>query len=155
VSTTEPRGHELPLLLLQGFRVLIDGLHAELARQGHPEVRPVHGFVLQAVGDGCTAVELGRRLGVSKQAAAKHIETLDALDYLRRDADPRDGRARIVRLTGRGVDCIARSARIFDDLRAGWVASVGAGRLSALEDDLRTVTADAPPRVDVPGWLGT
>lgn len=146
---------DLPLLLLQGFRVLIDGLHAELAGQGHPDVRPVHGFVLQAVGDGCPAVELGRRLGVTKQAAAKHVETLEGLGYLHRAADPRDARARIVRRTARGDDCLARSARILGDLRAGWVAAVGAERVAAMEDDLRAVTAGAPLRVDVPGWLGT
>jgi hypothetical protein len=48
--SSDPPGFELPLRLLLGFRVLIDRLHAELARQGHPDVRPVHGFVLQAVG---------------------------------------------------------------------------------------------------------
>ncbi|WP_372453712.1 MarR family winged helix-turn-helix transcriptional regulator [Pseudonocardia abyssalis] len=145
---------DLPLLLLQGFRVLIDGLHAELARHGHPDVRPVHGFVLQAVADGCTAVELGRRLGVTKQAAAKHVEVLEGLGYLRRVPDPHDARARIVRRTVRGEDCLARSARILGDLREGWVKVLGPDRVHALEHDLRAVTADAPLRVDVPGWLG-
>ena len=144
----------LPLLLLQGFRVLIDGLHAELARHGHPDVRPVHGFVLQAVGDGCSTVEVGRRLGVTKQAAAKHVETLEALGYLRREADPRDARARTVRRTERGEDCLVRSARILDGLRAGWVEALGPDRVDDLERDLRVVTADAPLRVDVPAWLG-
>lgn len=145
---------DLPLLLLQGFRVLIDGLHAELARQGHPDVRPVHGFVLQAVADGCSAVELGRRLGVTKQGATKHVETLEGLGYLRRDPDPHDARARIVRRTARGDDCLRRSARILGDLREGWAESLGPDRVDDLEHDLRAVTADAPLRVDVPGWLG-
>src|SRR4051794_4157947 len=113
--STDPPGFELPLRLLLGFRVLIDGLHAELARQGHPDVRPAHGFVLQAVGrHGTTAVELGRRLGVTKQAAAKHVEALERLGYLRRAADAADARRKLIRLTDRGVDCLARSARIFD-----------------------------------------
>ncbi|MFR9806743.1 hypothetical protein ACL02T_31290 [Pseudonocardia sp. RS010] len=34
------------------------------------EARPMHGFALQAVGSGTTAAELGRRLGVTTQAAA-------------------------------------------------------------------------------------
>jgi hypothetical protein len=67
----ERPGYELPLLLAGGFRLLIDELHEHLAEQGHPELRPVHGFALQAVGrDGATVSEIGRRLGVSKQAAA-------------------------------------------------------------------------------------
>ena len=114
----DPPGFELPLRLFLGFRTLIDGVHAELARQGHPDLRPMHGFVLQAVGlDGTTAVELGRRLGVSKQAAGKTIDSLEHLGYLERAADPRDARRKIVRLTGRALDALARSAATFDDLR--------------------------------------
>lgn len=154
--STDLRGFELALRLLLGFRVLVDGLHAELARQGHPDVRPVHGFVLQAVGpDGSTAVELGRRLGVTKQAAAKHVEALERLGYLTRAADPGDARRKLVRLTTAGVDCLARSARIFDDLRADWAAVLGADRLRAMEDGLRELTPDAAFRLDAPGWFGS
>ena len=60
-------GFALPLLLFAGFRTLIDRLHADLAAQGHPDLRPAHGFALQAIGRaGATASEMGRRLGVSK-----------------------------------------------------------------------------------------
>ncbi|GAA1328822.1 MarR family winged helix-turn-helix transcriptional regulator [Pseudonocardia xinjiangensis] len=153
--STEPPGFELPLRLLLGFRVLIDGLHAELARQGHPDVRPVHGFVLQAVGpDGTTAVELGRRLGITKQAAAKHVEALERLGYLQRTADPADARRKVLRLTARGADSLARSARIFDALRAEWADTLGVERLRALEADLRAMTGSTPFRLDVPGWFG-
>jgi DNA-binding MarR family transcriptional regulator len=155
IVSTEPPGFELPLRLLLGFRVLIDGLHAELARQGHPDVRPVHGFVLQAVGpDGTTAVELGRRLGITKQAAAKHVEALERLGYLRRTADPDDARRKVLRLTARGADSLARSARIFDALRAEWADTLGVERLRALEADLRAMTGSTPFRLDVPGWFG-
>ena len=75
-QTDEP-GWVLPLLLFGGFRALIDRLHDELARQGHPDMRPAYGFAMQAIGrDGATASELGRRLGVSKQAAGKTVDRL-------------------------------------------------------------------------------
>jgi DNA-binding MarR family transcriptional regulator len=135
--------------------VLIDDLHAELARQGHPDVRPMHGYVFQAIGpDGTTAADLGRRLGISKQAAGKTIDILERLGYLERGTDPRDARRKIARLTDRGIDCLVRSARIFDHLRAGWAQTLGEDRLRALEADLRSVT---PPEIfllDVPGWFG-
>jgi hypothetical protein len=57
-------GFELPLLLFGGFRSIIDELHAELARRGHPDLRPAHGFALQAIGlAGATATEAGRAGG--------------------------------------------------------------------------------------------
>lgn len=151
----DPPGFELPLLLFLGFRVLIDDLHAELARQGHPGLRPMHGFVLQAIGsDGTTAVELGRRLGVSKQAAGKTVDTLERLGYVERGSDPYDARRKIVRLTGRGVDSLVRSARVLDDLRGRWARALGEERLRALEADLRAVTPADLFRLDVPGWFG-
>ncbi|MFI0485755.1 MarR family winged helix-turn-helix transcriptional regulator [Actinomadura sp. 9N215] len=149
-------GYELPLRLFLAFRVIVDEVHAELAEQGHPGLRPMHGFVFQAIGpDGTTAVELGRRLGVSKQAAGKMVESLERAGYVERGADPADARRKIVRLTARGADSLARSARIFDRIRDDWVRRLGAGRVRALEHDLRRVTPDDPWRLDAPGWFGS
>lgn len=153
--SSDPPGFELPLRLLLGFRVLIDALHAELARQGHGDVRPMHGFVFQAIGfEGTSAAELGRRLGVSKQAAGKTVDALARLGYVERGADPHDARRKVVRLTARGVDCLERSARIFDALRVRWAETLGEQRLRALEADLRRLTSDDVLRLDAPGWFG-
>jgi len=104
--------------------------------------------------EGVTAAELGRRLGVSKQAAGKTVGALDRLGYVAHASDPADARRKAIRLTDRGIDCLARSARIFDDLRAGWAEVLGEERLRALEADLRTVTPPELLRVDAPGWFG-
>lgn len=123
-GTADRPGYELPLLLFAGFRTLIDRLHAELARQGHPDVRPAHGFAMQAIGpDGATASEVGRRLGVSKQAAGKTVDRLITLGYAARTEDPADARRKLVRLTPHGIDALRRSATVFDELRAEWAAS--------------------------------
>ena len=152
----DPPGFELPLRLFLGFRVLIDELHTELARQGHPDHRPMHGFVFQAIGPrGTTAAELGRRLGISKQAAGKTIDALEQLGYLERGPDPQDARRKVVRLTGRAVDALDRSARIFDGLRARWAGVIGAERLREMEEDLRRVTPPEVLRLDAPGWFGS
>ncbi|MFI6298425.1 MarR family winged helix-turn-helix transcriptional regulator [Nonomuraea sp. NPDC050790] len=154
--SSEPPGFELPLRLFMGFRVIIDQLHAELARQGHPDLRPMHGFVMQAVGPhGTTAVELGRTLGVTKQAAGKTIDTLERLGYVERSTDPTDSRRKTVNLTAHGVDALTKSATIFDDLRRTWADTLGEHRLSALEHDLRTMTPPDFFRLDIPGWFGT
>lgn len=149
-------GFELPLLLLSGFRALIDELHAELSRQGHPDVRPVHGFALQAIGSGAsTAVDLGRALGVSKQAAGKTIERLETLGYVARTTDDADARRRTTVLTDAGQDVLRRSAAIFDQLRATWQSRIGAGRLADLERSLAELVGPAGFRLDSAGWLGT
>ncbi|MFE4870177.1 MarR family winged helix-turn-helix transcriptional regulator [Streptomyces sp. NPDC056682] len=149
-------GYELPLLLLAGFRSLIDRLHAELARQGHPDIRPAHGFALQAIGlPGSTASEIGRRLGVSKQAAGKTVDRLIALGYAERADDPADARRKLVRLTPHGLDALGRSAAIFDELRASWADTLGGERLRDLEASLRTAVPADAFRLDASSWLGS
>ncbi len=150
-------GFELPLLLLGAFRTLIDDLHAELADAGHPDARPAHGFALQAIGpDGVSVTELGRRLGVSKQAAAKTTAALVDLGYAAREADPADRRALLVRRTARGEDLLARSAASFERQHENLVAVLGARRVRQLEDDLETLAGDArlARLTDIAGWLG-
>jgi DNA-binding MarR family transcriptional regulator len=148
-------GFELPLLLFGGFRSIIDELHAELARRGHADLRPAHGFAMQAIGPGgATATEVGRRLGVSKQAAGKTIERLEELGYVHRAGDQADRRRKLVRLTPRGIEALALSAMIFNDVRSRWRRELGASRLSALEEDLRTMVPGEKFRLDVPGWFG-
>ncbi|MGW1405237.1 MarR family winged helix-turn-helix transcriptional regulator [Streptomyces sp. NPDC002403] len=147
-------GFELPLLLFAGFRSIVDELHRDLAGHGHADVRPAYGFALQAVGrDGATASEIGRRLGVSKQAAGKTVEKLEGLGYVERVDDPRDGRRKLVRLTARGIDVLVRSAEGFDRLRARWVEVLGADRVRAMEADLRAMVPASALRLDVPGWF--
>ncbi|TQM85243.1 MarR family protein [Saccharothrix saharensis] len=154
-GAAEPPGFELPLLLFAGFRSLIDQLHAELAVRGHPDLRPAYGFAMQAIGvRGATATEIGRRLGVSKQAAGKTVDRLEALGYVERVDDPGDGRCKLIRLTPRGLDSLARAAEVFDELRARWVERLGADGVARLESSLRTVVPDAGFPVDVPGWFG-
>jgi DNA-binding MarR family transcriptional regulator len=154
-GSPQPPGFELPLLLFSAFRAIIDQLHAELARQGHPDVRPAYGFAMQAIGlRGATATEVGRRLGISKQAAGKTVDRLTELGYAERVDDPADGRRKIVRLTPRGVDSLARSAAIFDDIRRSLAGALGAERLAQFEADLRAIVPPGAFRLDVAGWFG-
>ena len=148
-------GYELPLLLFSGFRAIIDELHAELARRGHPDMRPAHGFAMQAIGlHGATATEVGRRLGVSKQAAGKTIERLEAIGYATRAGDAADRRRKLVRLTPHGIGALAESAAIFAGIRDRWMAVLGPGHVEDLESSLRQMVPDGSFRLDVPGWLG-
>jgi DNA-binding MarR family transcriptional regulator len=153
MASTSP-GYELPLLLLGGFRAIIEELHAELARRGHPDMRPAHGFAMQAIGlNGATATEVGRRLGISKQAAGKTIERLEAVGYATRACDDADRRRKLVRLTPRGIDALGQSAVIFNDIRDRWATALGPGHVDDLEASLRQMVP-GPFRLDVAGWLG-
>ncbi|WP_018658333.1 MarR family winged helix-turn-helix transcriptional regulator [Actinomadura flavalba] len=153
--SSDPPGFELPLRLFLAFRTIVDEVHAELAAAGHDRLRPTHGFVFQAIGPhGATAADLGRRLGVSKQAAGKTIDALVRDGYLERAADPADARRKTVRLTPRAHDALARSEAGFARARDRWTTELGTARVRDLEDALRTMTTEDPWRLDLPGWFG-
>ncbi len=149
------RGWELPLLLAGAFRAIVDELHDQLADAGHPAARPVHGFALQAVGrDGVTVSELGRRLGVTKQAAAKTVAGLESLGYVHRVAHPQDQRAALVKRAALGDEMLALSAQIFGRIHAEIAELLGEAQLEALEATLNTIVSERTPKLaDLPGWL--
>lgn len=153
--TSDRPGFELPLLLIGAFRALIDALHLELAKHGHPDARPIHGFALQAIGPNATTLsELGRRLGVSKQAATKTAASLERLGYITREHHPTDARAIQLRRTPHGEQFLSLSDEIFQRLRTAWASELGIERIQMLENDLeRIATTSRAKLADLPGWL--
>jgi len=149
------RGWELPLQLAGAFRAILEDLHDQLADAGHPRARPIHGFALQAVGrEGVTVSELGRRLGVSKQAAAKTVAGLEALGYVDRVAHPEDQRATLIKRAARGDEMLALSAQIFGRIYAQIAERLGQAQLETLETALTTIASERRPKLgDLPGWL--
>jgi len=146
-------GADLALLLLGGFRVLADRASAELAVRGYEDVRPVHDFALRAIMSGAdSASELGRRMAVTKQAAAKTIATLEERNYVRREIDPEDKRCMRIRVTDHGLALLRTGEALFDDMRARWEAESGVDTIAAVEQALRRLVGDNAIRLDRPGW---
>ena len=147
-------GADLALLLLAGFRSLADAATAELARRGYPGHRPLHDFALRALVSGAgNAAELGRRLSVSKQAAAKIIDVLEARGYVAREPDPADGRRKLLRVTASGHDLMREGEDVFEGLRRQWEGQLGAAQLTQLEDQLTMLVGGAAIRFDTLAWM--
>jgi DNA-binding MarR family transcriptional regulator len=147
-------GADLALLLLGGFRSLADAASGELAERGHEKIRPVHDFAIRSIDAGAdTASELGRQLGVSKQAAAKTIGFLEERGYIVGEADQRDPRRRRFTVTPEGHALLATGEQVFDELRDRWAQRIGVKELERLEEALADLGIRAPSRHDAPGWL--
>jgi DNA-binding MarR family transcriptional regulator len=151
------RGAELALLLLGGFEAMVDEVVAGLEERGHPGVSAMHEFALRAIDSGAdSASELGRRLSVSKQAAAKAIVALETLGYVARKPDSHDGRRKQLQVTRRGREMVAIGAALFDDVRDRWAREIGEKQLSAIESHLavlvpaRSTSDPKPSEADVP-----
>ena len=108
----EPASADLPLAALFAGWALADEVQRRIAADGHDELRMADGVVFQHLVPGPRTIgSLAERLGVSQQAASKAVADLERRGYVRRAADPDDGRARIVALTERGEDAIAAGRR--------------------------------------------
>lgn len=151
--TSSRPGNQLPFLLLATFRALIDELHVRLAERGHPDLRPAHGFAIQMVSSGGSVSDLGRRLGVSKQAASKTVAGLEGLGYARRVASATDQRQVEVRLTSRGVEALTLSGEILNQLRDEWATVVGEREMATVEDALAQLSPHDGTE-QIVGWLG-
>jgi DNA-binding MarR family transcriptional regulator len=147
-------GADLALLLLGGFRVLVDEAVLELAKRGYKDVRPVHDFAMRAIAAGADdASELGRRLSVSKQAAAKTVAVLEERGYVTRGADPLDARRKRLEVTELGFEVMQVGEAVFDELRDTWKRKIGAKQLERFESDLAALVGASQVRVDTPGWI--
>lgn len=136
-------GADLALLLLAGYRSLVEAATADLAAQGFADFRPGHEFAMRAIAAGAdSASDLARRTSVSKQAAAKTIAILTERGYVARDADPDDARRKRLRVTPLGDEVLRRGEAAFEELRARWEQTIGAAELAALEARLRALVGD-------------
>lgn len=133
-------GTRLATLLDEAFQAMVDAVVDELGRQGHPGVTATLEFALAAIRAGAhDASALGRALGVSKQAAAKTIATLESLGYVSRVADPADARRKRLVVSDRGEEMVAVGAGVFDQLRQQWIESVGVATVEQAESALRAL----------------
>ena len=146
-------GADLALLLLANFRAMADEGSAELAKLGYEDVRPVHDFALHSILAGSdSASELGRAMGISKQAAAKTIALLDERGYLTREPDPADKRRVRLRVSERGLSMLRQGEAVFDELRRRREREVGAEAVAQLEQTLRQLAGPRVINIDSPGW---
>jgi DNA-binding MarR family transcriptional regulator len=147
-------GADLALLLLGGFRTMADQATVELAARGYEEIRPVHDFALRAILSGAdNASELGRRMSVTKQAAAKTIAALEERNYVAREPDATDKRRMRLHVTDHGLAMLREGEGIFDELREQWEKQVGAGPLAQMESTLRQLVGNGIIRLDTPEWI--
>jgi DNA-binding MarR family transcriptional regulator len=100
------------------------------------------------------ASALGRRLSISKQAAAKTIAILQERGYVERAPDPSDGRRKRLQVTKHGLTVLHVGEAIFDDLRGRWARQIGSAELRNIEKHLSKLVGPSPVRLDdMPGWM--
>jgi DNA-binding MarR family transcriptional regulator len=111
-----------------------------LLARGYPDIRPSHSAVFANLGMGAVRVtELAERAQVTQQAMGKMLKELERMDYVFRDIDSGDKRAKEIKLTDRGVKLAQDCLEVLTEVEALYATKVGADELRALETQLRSV----------------
>lgn len=124
-------------------------ISAGLMDAGFTDLLPAHLMVLQYPGaDGEHPSTLARRAGMSKQAMNKLLGSLDQLGYIERVQDKRDGRARIVRVTGRGTLAMSTIRDILAEIEREWAVALGVARFADFKSTLEMLRQMSPDILD-------
>jgi DNA-binding MarR family transcriptional regulator len=118
VNTVSLLGRAYSLL---GFQI-VDGV----VGAGFPQ-KPAHSAVFaQIVPEGSRLTDLARGANMSPQAMGELVDELEQLEYVVRQPDPTDRRAKLIVLTPKGRDCIAAGMATIDGIEQQLTELLGA-----------------------------
>jgi DNA-binding MarR family transcriptional regulator len=130
---------DLSRLVMQTSRAQMAAVMSRLAERGH-EVNPSFAQVMPFIDtEGIRLTTLAQRVGVTKQAIGQVVQQLRDFNYVEQVKDPSDARARIIRLTPRGVEANQVCADMRAELNQAATAALGAKALAKLNADLVTI----------------
>ncbi len=134
----------LGVLLFVAYRALEQRAHAALVAAGITDVTYAQARVAARIGpDGTRISDLADQARVTKQSAGFHVEQLEANGYVERVPDPKDRRARLVRLTPKADEVVAVANAEVERALAEWADHLGVDRLRQMYEalrDLREIT---------------
>lgn len=111
--------------------------------KGHPGLKLSFGQVLLHIGeDGGRIQKIAAIQDVSKQAISAIVAELEALGYLRREADPGDARQIVLRFTQQGKSLIADSVGSLTELEAEFTDILSASAMQQLKTSFQHIFQD-------------
>ena len=127
-------------LLLQAFQCLIDQLVADLHKAGYREIRSAHSRVFEHLpAKGERVARMAQTAQMTQQSMTELVEYLEGLGYVERLPDPRDGRAKLVRLTDTGEKVSAAGRASMRRIDASWDSHLGKDRMQEMRSALNDV----------------
>ena len=136
----------LPALMDLAVEAMYVDFRKLLEEAGITDVRPTHGCVFRFVhGEGMRLTELATKAGLTKQSVGEIVDDLMGLGYIERFPDPTDKRAKLIRLTAKGLDAQRIGFASFDKLEEEWAEAFGADRIAALRATLEDIALAKSP----------
>ncbi|WP_040810272.1 MarR family winged helix-turn-helix transcriptional regulator [Nocardia concava] len=123
------------LLMFIAHRSMEQRIFAALAEAGYGDLTVAQGRLAGRIGpQGTRLTELADQAQITKQTAGFLVDQLVRAGYVERVPDPADARARLIRLTPRGLELAEFSNTIADRIQAEWAAHLGRTRMRQLQD---------------------
>lgn len=136
----------LGVLLFIAYRAMETRILEDLAALGYDDVTLAQARVFQRIApEGSRLTDLAEQAQITKQSAGALVDQLEAAGYVTREADPSDGRARLVRIAPRGAEAVTASVRSFEAVEQEWAAHVGKRRMDELRRTLLALREVADP----------
>lgn len=127
----------LAALLSRAMRLFGDRAALRMRSLSLPSLRVAHATLLHHLDvGGMRLTDLAERVGVSKQAVGGLVQELEAMGVVRRVADPRDGRAKLVRVTPAGRSALRGGLAAIAELEGSLAERLGRQRFRRLLTDL-------------------
>lgn len=127
-------------LLALSTQQLAGALHERLRAAGFDDQRPADDAAFAHIPpEGIRLTDLAHRAGVSKQAMAELVDSLEARGYVERGPDPTDGRAKLVVFSERGWAAVATALDALDEIEQELSERLGARPIAALRRTLTKV----------------
>src|SRR3954452_22446581 len=122
-DTTHTADRPVPLLGL--LDATGDAMMAEFRRDleeaGYDDIRPTHGCVFRFVrDDGMRLTELAAHAGMTKQSVGEIVDDLVDHGYVERFPDPEDRRAKLIRLTQKGIEAQRVGFGLIREIETRW-----------------------------------
>ncbi len=143
-SETETSSHVVFIALLNAaLDQFIDELNRRIGTTPYSDIRVSHGCVFGNIQpEGSRLTDLAERAHMTKQSVGEVASDLDQRGYVERVPDPSDGRAKIIRLTERGLEAQSTGRDLIDAIERDWAERFGAERIAALREALEVVGAE-------------
>jgi DNA-binding MarR family transcriptional regulator len=134
MSQAYPEQHRtLGALLRIPFQHLATRVYEQIDQSTKGTVRPAHGAVFRYIEPaGSRVTALAERAGITKQSMAALVEHLAAHGYVAVEADPGDGRARLVKLTRRGAAVQRQARELSSKVEMEWADAIGEEEMRVL-----------------------
>jgi DNA-binding MarR family transcriptional regulator len=145
----DPSRVTLPALMDLAVDAMYTDFRKFLDETPYKDIRPTHGCVFRFVhGDGMRLTDLAARAGLTKQSVGEIVDDLTGRGYIERFPDPTDKRAKLIRLTAKGLDAQRIGLGSFIRLEEDWADTFGADRIASLRSLLEEIAlAKAPQAV--------